>query len=80
MPSSSYRLRRVLWRLWAWDADYGGAEVGRGYALGQRSARWAARSRIRASRDRGAAERDQAKAPGRRRASAARRVPGAPTP
>lgn len=44
MPRASYHLRRAVWPLWKWEADYDGAAVRRGYALSKASARRAARS------------------------------------
>lgn len=43
MPHASYSLRPVFWLLWEWEADFNGAVVGRGLAVGRQGALIAAR-------------------------------------
>jgi hypothetical protein len=50
MSTASYTLRRVVWILWAWEAERDGQPIRRGRALSRRAARWFARSAIRATR------------------------------
>jgi hypothetical protein len=51
MPHASYRVHRVAWLFWRWEADHRGRASRRGYALSRLSARWAARSWLRSQAD-----------------------------
>lgn len=50
MPFASYSLRHLFWFFWRWEVERDGKPFRRGLALGKRSARWLARSAIRAAR------------------------------
>jgi hypothetical protein len=50
MPHATYNLRRPVWPIWKWEADYHGELTAQGYALSKRSARWAARCWLRSRR------------------------------
>ena len=52
MAFASYSVRRTVWRVWKWEADYRGEAEARGYSVTKAAARWAARGWL---RSRGAA-------------------------
>jgi hypothetical protein len=55
VPHASYSVRRLVWPVWKWEADYRGEATARGYRLSKNGARWAARRWLRNRRGPGPA-------------------------
>ena len=47
MAFARYSVRRTVWRIWKWEADYRGEATAHGYRLSKVAARWAARGWLR---------------------------------